>query len=88
MEIIKIDDKDYPEKLRKIKNPPKILYLEGNKELIYTNIISIVGTRLCSKYGIETTKEFVKVLVKHDITIASGLAMRNRYSSTYCNFKK
>ena len=60
METITINDNDYPKQLKKIKNPPEILYLEGNKELLYTNIISIVGTRKCSEYGINTTKKFVK----------------------------
>ena len=88
METITINDNDYPKQLKKIKNPPEILYLEGNKELLYTNIISIVGTRKCSEYGINTTKKFVKELVKQNITIASGLAIRNRHNSTYCHIRE
>jgi len=32
--IIKQSDNDYPEKLRKIKNPPKELWICGNKEIL------------------------------------------------------
>ena len=88
MEIITINDKDYPENLRKIKNPPKILYLEGNKKLLQSNIISIVGTRTCSENGKNITKKFVKELVKQKITIASGLAIRYRHSSPHCHTKQ
>ena len=88
METITINDNDYPKQLKKIKNPPEILYLEGNKELLYTNIISIVGTRKCSEYGINTTKKFVKELVKQNITIASGLAIRYRHDSPHSNTKQ
>ena len=88
MKTININYKNYQKELKKIKNPPEILYLEGNKELLYTNIISIVGTRKCSEYGINTTKKFVKELVKQNITIASGLAIRNRHNSTYCHIRE
>ena len=74
MEKITIEDEYYPERLKNIENPPKILYLEGNKELLKTNIISIVGTRTCSQKGKELTQKFTKKLVKQNITIASGLA--------------
>ena len=39
-------------------------------------------------YGINTTKKFVKELVKQNITIASGLAIRNRHNSTYCHIRE
>ena len=32
MRTIKIEDKDYPKRLLKIKNPPQRLYIEGNEE--------------------------------------------------------
>ncbi len=88
MEIITINDKDYPENLRKIRNPPKTLYLEGNKKLLKSNIISIVGTRTCSENGKNITKKFVKSLVKQNITIASGLAIRYRHNGPHCHTRQ
>lgn len=48
---IKIGDEIYPEQLRKIKNPPKQLYLKGNIELLKQNCIAIIGSRSCTKNG-------------------------------------
>lgn len=75
LEIITIEDDRYPEQLRSIKNPPKQLYAKGNVDLLKTNIISIIGSRACSKNGINLTCKFSKELVYQEITIASGMAV-------------
>lgn len=75
LKVIKIEDDRYPEKLRKIKNPPKQLYAEGNIELLKNNIISIIGSRACSENGERLARQFAKELVYQDITIASGMAI-------------
>ena len=86
IEILDINNKKYPETLRKIPNPPIKLYCEGNIELLQNNIISIVGSRKCTENGIKLTKYFAENLAKQNITIASGMAVRNRHSSTFANF--
>ena len=73
--IIKQSDNDYPEKLRKIKNPPKELWICGNKEILKKPIIAIVGSRKCSEYGRKYAREFARVLSKNGICIISGLAI-------------
>lgn len=75
LEIITIQDKRYPESLRKIKNPPKKLYAEGNVELLNDNIISIIGSRACTENGRKLAEQFSKELVYQGITIASGMAI-------------
>ena len=75
LEIITIKDIKYPEQLRKIPNPPKQLYCEGNVELLKNNIISIIGSRECSQNGVRLTQKFTKELVYQEITIASGMAL-------------
>ncbi len=75
LKIIHIEDDKYPKQLRRIKNPPKQLYLEGNTELLNTNIISIIGSRACSSNGIKLAQQFSKELVYQGITIASGMAI-------------
>ncbi|HOW12703.1 MAG TPA: DNA-processing protein DprA [Candidatus Pacearchaeota archaeon] len=70
---ITIEDKNYPELLRKIKNPPKKLYIRGkikNKE----NCFAIVGTRNCSDYGKRAALDFSGKLLDAGITIVSGMA--------------
>ncbi len=70
-----MDDKEYPESLKKIKNPPKQLYYEGHIELLKNNIISIIGSRACSENGIKLAEKFTRELVYQGITIGSGMAV-------------
>ncbi len=74
MTKITIEDKEYPKQLKRIKNPPKQLYLEGNTELLNQNIISIVGSRNCTQNGKRLAKKFASELTMQKITIASGMA--------------
>lgn len=70
---IRIQDKNYPKALKKIENPPQILYYKG--EIFENeNCFAVVGTRRCSQYGKEVAFEIVKDLVMADLTIVSGLA--------------
>lgn len=75
MKVINIQDKEYPRKLLKIKNPPQKLYVEGNEKLLNNKCLAIVGSRNASEYGIKHTKEFAKELADKNITIISGLAI-------------
>ncbi|MBC7073945.1 DNA-protecting protein DprA, partial [Candidatus Parcubacteria bacterium] len=75
MEIkkIKLGEKNYPELLEKIKDPPKILYVLGEifrKESCF----AIVGTRKCSEYGKEVALDFSSKLSEAGFTIVSGFA--------------
>jgi len=73
MEKITIENKDYPEKLKEIKNPPEVLYFIGKfvpKELCF----AVVGTRRCSPYGKEVALEIAGNLAEAGLTIVSGLA--------------
>ncbi|MCI9366532.1 MAG: hypothetical protein HFJ54_08630 [Clostridia bacterium] len=74
IEEIDIEDESYPDSLRKIKNPPKKLYLLGNKELLKTKNIAIVGSRNCTKEGGENARIFAANLAKAGFTIVSGMA--------------
>ncbi len=65
---------EYPERLKKIKNAPELLYVQGNKELLNKRAIAIIGTRKPSEYGKKVAKEFAKELSKKGICIVSGLA--------------
>lgn len=71
---ISINDKIYPKQLKKIKNPPSQLYLEGNIELLNTIGIAIIGSRECTKYGEKMAKKFAKDLSIKGFTVISGMA--------------
>lgn len=74
IEEITIEDEEYPEQLRKIKNPPQKLYIKGNKELLKQNGIAVIGSRTISNYGSRMCKIFVNNLVGYNLNIISGLA--------------
>ena len=75
MEILNIENNLYPETLRKIKNPPKKLYVCGNKMVLNSNCISVVGSRTNTKYGEKWCKKFVKEFINYGVTIVSGMAL-------------
>ncbi len=71
---ITINDEIYPKQLRKINNPPKQLYLQGNIKLLNENIISIIGSRSCSENGKILAEKFASELANQGLIIASGMA--------------
>jgi DNA processing protein len=76
MEEIKtltIEDKNYPKILKKIPNPPKILYIKGDLKLEGPTL-AVVGTRRCSNYGKRVTVEIVGQLAESGFMIVSGMA--------------
>lgn len=72
--IITINDKKYPPKLKIIKNPPIKLYTIGNVELLNENSISIIGSRNCSKKGGKLAEKFAFELTNQGLAIVSGMA--------------
>ncbi len=65
----------YPERLKEIYGPPLSLFFEGNLDVLTTPLISIVGTRKPTEYGIKTAKFFSKKLSFYGLTIVSGFAV-------------
>lgn len=69
---IKIEDRNYPESLKKIKQPPKKLYVRGS--LPEGNFFAMVGTRRCSNYGKQIALEMAGELSQAGLIIVSGMA--------------
>ena len=74
IKVISINDKEYPESLKRIYDPPIVLYANGNLNLLNNKSIAIVGCRLCSVYGKIITKKLAYNLSEKNITIISGMA--------------
>ena len=75
IEEINIGNKDYPEQLRNIYDPPLRLYVLGNKEILKEKGIAVVGTRNPTEYGKKVAIQFAKQLSEKGINIISGLAV-------------
>ena len=74
IEVINFNDESYPKLLKEIYSAPKQLYVKGNKEILNSTAIAIVGCRDNTKYGELIAKNFGYNLAKNGITIISGLA--------------
>lgn len=71
---ITIEDKEYPEILRNIPNPPKHLYVLGNISILNENNIAIIGSRVCTPQGAKLAEKFAKKLCEFNVGIVSGMA--------------
>ncbi len=73
-DYICILDKEYPELLKNIYDPPLFLFYRGNiKLLANSNLITIIGSRQTSIYHQDSLKEITEDW--QDIIIVSGLAL-------------
>lgn len=70
-------DEDYPKLLSEIYNPPIALFYQGNKELLQTNMLAVIGSRQQTEFGRQMIEEIVPNLVEQSWTIVSGLAKGN-----------
>lgn len=74
IEEISIKDKEYPIRLRNIKNPPKQIYVIGNKKILNQKGIAIVGSRNCTEKGAENARLFGANIALEGLTVISGMA--------------
>jgi len=72
--IIKVADKEYPELLKKIYDPPQELYVKGDASALSEKCLAIVGTRTATEYGKAIARKYAKELSQYGFTIVSGLA--------------
>ena len=72
--IVTLFDKDYPEQLKQIYDPPPVLYIKGQKSILNNKAIAIVGSRKASTYGRRVAVNFAKELALMDINVVSGMA--------------
>jgi len=72
--IITFQDENYPSLLKEIADPPPLITIKGNPELLNKNIISIIGTRNSSSNGDKFANHISTELGKYNFIIASGMA--------------
>ena len=58
IKLLLYDDPLYPEALRQIADPPFLLFVRGNENLLGGPNVSVVGTRRLSTAGREAAKSF------------------------------
>ncbi|OCG10362.1 DNA protecting protein DprA [Gilliamella sp. wkB178] len=73
--IIAYCDVDYPPLLKQISSPPSLLFVSGNRQLLHSPQIAMVGSREFSEYGAQWGRYFAGELAINGLTVTSGLAI-------------
>jgi DNA processing protein len=68
------DEPEYPARLREICDPPPLLYVRGNIELLKRHMISVAGARRPTPYGNQMAERISRDLADQGLVISSGLA--------------
>lgn len=74
IELITYNDRQYPQLLKEIADPPIILMVKGDAGLLNGPCISIVGARKATPHGKEVAFEIARELAKNGIVVVSGMA--------------
>src|ERR1700737_2451067 len=65
---------EYPQTLLQIYDPPVLLYVRGNVEVLNQPSISIVGTRRPTLYGTQMAERLGRGLAAGGLVVVSGMA--------------
>ncbi len=72
--ILTREDQQWPVRLNEIYDPPLVLYVRGNPEMVGRPGIAIIGTRHPTPYGIGMAERLACDLAARGLVIFSGLA--------------
>lgn len=74
-DILILDDGSYPSMLREIDDPPPVLYVKGDWQACFDQPgVGVIGSRMCSTYGVNASEMLSRDLASRGITVVSGLA--------------
>ncbi len=74
VQIATWDDLNYPEHLKKIFDPPPVLYVKGNPLKQHELMIAVVGSRRATTYGRTIAEKLSGEFALKGITVVSGMA--------------
>lgn len=72
--LLVLGDMEFPNRLLEIYDPPLVLYIRGNAEIISQYGIAVVGTRHPTPYGLGMAERLAGDLAAHGLLIISGMA--------------
>jgi len=74
VKIVSLDDPAYPAPLRQIYDPPLLLYVRGDENIISQPGIAVIGTRHPTPYGSGMAERLACDLAARGLVIFSGMA--------------
>ncbi|MGQ9698842.1 MAG: DNA-processing protein DprA, partial [Armatimonadota bacterium] len=72
--LLTISDPDYPNLLRRIPDPPPVLFVRGALQEADRFSVAVVGSRNASHYGMLVAEKISQRLAEFGFTVISGLA--------------
>lgn len=76
IQIVCLEDENYPEPLRNISQPPLVLYYQGKlRNSLWSQALAVVGSRKYTRYGERVIEDLIRPVARAGITIVSGLAL-------------
>jgi DNA processing protein len=72
--VLSYDSAAYPERLKEIYDPPPVLWVRGDGNLLGRPSIAIVGTRHPSPYGTGVAEMLARDLAARRVLVVSGMA--------------
>ncbi len=72
--LIELGDADYPALLAESPNPPSVLFISGDSDLLWYPQIAIVGSRNPTSGGLDTAADFAATFARSGLIVTSGLA--------------
>ncbi|WP_090554653.1 DNA-processing protein DprA [Pedobacter hartonius] len=74
IEVLFYTAERYPQRLKSCYDAPVLLYYRGTADLNHPRIVSIVGTRMASPYGLMICEQLAETLQHYNVLVVSGLA--------------
>ena len=72
--LVNWDETEYPKRLLEIYDPPPLLYVRGDVQVLGRHAMAMVGTRRPTPYGNQITERLARDLAERGLVIVSGLA--------------
>jgi DNA processing protein len=72
--VLSMDDPAYPVRLKEIYDPPLVLYVRGDPDVLTRPGLAVIGTRHPTPYGIGMAERLACDLAMQGVVIISGMA--------------
>ncbi len=74
VQVITLEDENYPSALKEIYDPPPVLYVKGSLEIKQQLLVAVVGSRRATFYGKSVSEMIGRELALREICVVSGMA--------------
>jgi len=74
VQILTFWDSVFPDRLKRIYDPPAFLFVKGDLKILEQAAIGVVGSRVPTSYGKAITEQFSRELAQNNLIIISGFA--------------